>query len=264
MRSKERSMKSNTSTSNDSLKKIKEIPMMKLYRLLISLVLFAALPLAGCVSRARVGELQTETQTVELGDAETVHTEIDFGAGHLKVSGGAEEQMKAEFNYNVAKLKPEVEYIDGTLIVKQPETKGLPALLGITDYRNEWSLRFNKDVPMDLSVNLGAGTGDLQLAGLWLTRLDISLGASDSTVDLSGDWAENLDVTIDSGATDITVLLPKDVGVRVVVETGPVMVEAQGLSKDGNVYTNAAYGVSDVTLKVNVKAGIGTVYLDVE
>jgi len=257
-------MKSNTSTSKNSLEKIKEIPMMKPYRLLISLVLFAALLLSSCGSSARVGDLRTESQSVELGDAETVHTEIDFGAGHLEVSGGAEELMKAEFNYNVAKLKPEVEYIDGTLIVKQPETKGLTSLLGITDYRNEWSLRFNNDVPMDLSLNLGAGTGDLQLAGLSLTRLDISLGASDSTVDLSGDWAENLDVSIDSGASTITVLLPKDVGVRVVVETGPVMVEAQGLSKDGNVYTNAAYDVSDVTLKVNVNAGIGTVYLNVK
>ena len=95
--------------------------------------------------------------------------------------------------YNVARLKPEVEYTDGTLVVRQPDAEGLPALRGITDFRNEWDLRLNDEVPMDLRVEMGAGTSDLQLAGLSLTGLDISLGAGISTVDLSGDWAHDLE-----------------------------------------------------------------------
>ena len=102
-----------------------------------------------------------------------------------------------------------------------PPARGLPVLHNIMDYRNEWGLRLNDEVPMDLSVNMGAGTSDLQLAGLSLTRLNVSLGAGKSTVDLTGDWARDLDVTIDTGAADITVRLPKDVGVRVEVDSGP-------------------------------------------
>jgi len=233
-------------------------------RLLIGLVLLTALLLAGCNSVLRVGELQTDSQSVEVGDAESVRVEINFGAGDLKVSGGAEKLLEADFTYNVAKLKPEVEYTDGTLVVKQPETKGLPGLSGISGFRNEWSLRLNNEVPMELSVNMGAGTSDLQLAGLSLTGLHISLGASESTIDLRGSWADNLDVSIDSGATDITVLLPKDVGARVEVETGPTAVKAEGLTKDGNVFTNTAYGVSDVTLRIKIRAGIGLINLEVE
>ena len=101
-------------------------------------------------------------------------------------------------------LKPEVKYTNGTLVVRQPETEGLPALRGITDFRNEWDLRLNNETPMDLQVDMGAGTSDLQLAGLSLTGLDVSLGASESTIDLSGDWARDLEATIDAGATDIT------------------------------------------------------------
>ena len=237
---------------------------MKTNHLLITLVLFAALLLAGCSSVARVGALRTESQSVELGDAKSVRVEINIGAGDLTLTGGADKLLEADFTYNVARLKPEVKYTNGTLVVRQPEVNGMPALLGIADFRNEWGLRLYDQVPMDLSVDVGAGTSDLQLAGLSLTRLDVNLGAGTYTVDLSGDWARNLDVTIDAGAAIVTVRLPRDVGARVKVEDGPHMIEATGLTQDGDVYTNAAYGVSEVTMQVDLEAGIGTINLDVE
>lgn len=237
---------------------------MKTNHILIAIGLIAALLLAGCGSRARVGALQTESQSVELGDAKSVRVEINFGAGDLKLTGGAEKLLEADFKYNVAKLKPVVEYTDGTLVVRQPDVSGLPVLRDIADYRNEWGLRLNDEVPMDLSVDMGAGSSDLQLAGLSLTRLDIRLGAGKYTVDLSGDWARDLDVTIDVGAANISVRLPRDVGARVKVESGPHTTEATGLTKDGDVYTNAAYGVSEVTMQIDMQSGIGQINLDVE
>ena len=147
---------------------------MKTNHLMITLALLAALLLAGCSSRAWVGELQTESQTVELGDAESVRVEIEFGAGVLEIAGGTSELLEADFTYNVAKLKPEVEYKNHTLIVNQPEAEGLPALQGITEFQNEWDLRLNDEVPVDLRVNMGGGTSDLNLAGLSLTGVDVT------------------------------------------------------------------------------------------
>jgi hypothetical protein len=230
----------------------------------LALVLLGVLLLAGCGSRARVGALQTESQSVELGNAKSVRVKIKLGAGDLEVTGGAEKLLDANFTYNVAKLKPEVVNTDGMLVIRQPEVKGLPALQGITDFRNEWNLRLNDEVPMELSVDMGAGKSDLQLAGLSLTGLDVSLGAGESTFDLSGSWARDLDVTIDGGAGNISVRLPKNVGVRVEIEAGLGKIEAPGLTKDENVYTNAAYGVSEVTLHISLKAGIGQIKLEVE
>jgi hypothetical protein len=223
-----------------------------------------ALVLAGCGPRLRVGELRTESQSVELGDATSVRVEIQIGAGDLKVTGGAEKLMEADFTYNVAKLKPEVEYTDGTLVVQQPDVGGFPALQGIADFRNEWDLRLDDGVPMDLRLNMGAGNSDLQLAGLALTGLNLDLGAGISIIDLSGDWASDLDATIETGAADITVRLPRDVGIRVEVEAGPTAVSAPDFSKDGNVYTNAAYGESDVTLRIVMQAGVGLITLELE
>ena len=232
----------------------------------ISLLALVAILLAAtrCAPGARVGELRTESQSVELGDAKSVRVEIDLGAGDLEVTGGAEKLLEADFTYNVAEVKPEVEYTDGTLVVRQPDVEGLPALRGITDYRNEWGLRLYDEVPMHLSVDMGAGASDLQLAGLSLTGIDVRLGAGKSTVDLSGDWVRDLNVTINAGAGDVSVRLPKDVGVRVDIDAGASRINAPGLKQDGSVYTNAAYGVSEVTLHINMEAGIGQINLEVE
>ena len=231
---------------------------------LITLVLLVALLLTGCNSQVKVGALQTESQSVELGNAESVRVEIDMGAGDLTLTGGAEKLMEADFTYNVARLKPNVDYTDGTLVVRQPEVNGFPSLLGIADFRNEWGVRLFDAVPMDLSVVMGGGTSDLQLAGLSLTKLDVTLGAAAGTIDLSGDWTHDLAITIDAGAGGLTVWLPRDVGVRVDVDRGATLINTISLTQDGNIYTNAAYGVSEVTLQIDLKTGIGVINLDVE
>jgi N-terminal domain of toast_rack, DUF2154 len=229
-----------------------------------ALLLLCVLLLAGCGSRTRVGELRTESRSVEMGDANPVHADIEIGAGSLELSGGAQKLLEADFTYNVDRLKPEVTYTDGRLVIQHPEASGMPALQGITDFRNEWNLRFNDAAPMDLRVNMGAGVSDLKLAGLSLTGADISLGAGSSTIDLSGDWAHDLDLAIDAGATNLSLRLPKDIGVRVEIDAGIGRVDAPGMTKEGNVYTNAAYGVSPVTLQVKLQAGVGQINLEVE
>jgi hypothetical protein len=230
----------------------------------LALVLLGALLIASCVTQFRVDALRSESQSVELDDAGPVRVDIDFGAGDLEITGGAENLLEADFTYNVDKLKPEVKYTNGSLHIRQPGTNGLPSLINLTDYRNEWDLRLSDQVPLELSVNMGAGSGDLKLGGLSLTELDINLGASISTIDLSGDWARDLNVTIEAGAANVSVRLPAEVGVRVEVESGPHTVMTRGLAEDGDIYTNQAYGESEVTLWINVEAGIGNIILEVE
>jgi hypothetical protein len=229
----------------------------------LPVVLCAAVLLAGCAPQARVGDLQTESQSIELGDAESVRVEITFGAGDLEVSSGAADLLEADFAYNVAMLKPEVDYSDGKLVISQPDTQGFPDLRGISDFRNEWDLRLNEEAPIDLSIDAGGGAIDLRLAELSLTRLDIELGACEGTIDLSGEWDRGVDVTIDVGAANIIVLLPSDFGVRIVVDAGPTIIQTSGLTKVGDAYTNAAYDASEPALQVSLETGIGQVSLEV-
>jgi hypothetical protein len=245
------------------------------------LVMFAVLLAAsGCNGGARVGKLQTESETIELSDAASVRVKIDMGAGELDVAGGAAELLEANFTYNVAELKPEIDYSGGTLTVRTPDVDtGIGSLLDITDYRYEWDLRLNDDMPMELHVNVGAGRMDLRLGSLSLTSLDVAGGAgeilvdlsgSDSltrldigggagalTVDLTGAWQNDLEASIAGGVGERILILPRDTGVRVKVEVGVGTVDATGLTKEGEYYTNDAYGQSEVTLYLEVTGGVG-------
>lgn len=233
-------------------------------KVMFALVLPGVLLLAACGSQAKVGVLQTESQSIELGNAKSARVEISMGTGSLHVAGGAEKLLEADFKYNVAALKPELSYTNGTLVLRQPEISGMPNLLGITDFRNEWDLRLDNQVPMDLSLGLGGGTGLLQLSGLSLTGLEVNLGAGECTIDLGGGWPHDLAVTIITGAANTTLRLPSQVGVRVKIEPGPNIIDAGVLTKDGNFYTNAAYGVSGVTLQIDMQPGIGLIKLELE
>jgi len=241
---------------------------------------------SGCGGGARVGDLQTESETVELGGASSVRVEIDMAAGELEVSGGAAELLEASFTYNVAELKPEVDYSGGTLSVRTPDVKVRGAVLwDLDEYRYEWNLRLNEGVPMEMQVSMGAGRSDLRLGGLTLTSLDVTRGAGevvvdlsgstsltrlnvgggagDATVDLSGTWQHDLEATVEGGLGTRTLILPRDVGVRVKVEVGVGGVDATGLTKEGEYYTNDAYGQSDVTLNIEVDGGVGETELRV-
>ena len=215
--------------------------------------------------------MQTESQLVELDDAESVRTELRQGFGKLNLSGGAEQLMEADFSYNVAEWEPEVDYdggSQGTLTVQQGGSEGdgtnlLDNLLDLDDARNEWDIRLNNGVPIDLSIDMGAGENYLRLGTLALTALDLQMGAGVATVDLTGDWDQDLDVSIQGGAGQATLRLPRDVGVRVDAEGGIGEINASGLRQDGNTYTNEAYGSSDATLSIDFEGGVGQVNLEV-
>jgi hypothetical protein len=125
---------------------------MKRLVVLLVLLVIAGVLLGSCGTQ-RVGEMQRETQTVDLEDAQSVEAELRMGAGELNVTGGADALMEADFSYNVADWQPEVSYDvsgdTGELIVEQGSSEGVP--VG-GDARNEWDVRFNDEVPTELRV----------------------------------------------------------------------------------------------------------------
>src|SRR5690554_4088943 len=107
--------------------------MIRKRKLLQLVVLALAMVVAtACIGRVSVGDLQTDTETVELGGAESARVELRMGAGRLNLSGGASDLMNAEFSYNVADWQPEISYEmqgnEGVLTVSQP---GMEVEIGI-------------------------------------------------------------------------------------------------------------------------------------
>jgi N-terminal domain of toast_rack, DUF2154 len=211
-------------------------------------------------SRVATGELRTESRNVQLGGAKTAEVHLKMGAGKLTVDSGATDLMNAEFTYNVDRWKPRVTYdvsgTNGRLTVEQPSSGGHG---GNTRY--EWAVHLNRHVPMELNVDQGAGEANLNLVGLALSNLQMNIGAGETTINLDGPWKNDLTASVHGGVGRATIQLPRDVGVHVVAHGGLGAINASGFIKDGDAYTNAAYGKSPVTLRITVEGGVGEIDL---
>jgi hypothetical protein len=218
--------------------------------------------LAGCQDAL---ELQTERHRVELEAAVAAEIEVRMNAGELTLRGEDQEcLMEGTFRFNRERLKPRIDYHlfndRGILRIDQERSSGI--MFGNT--RNEWDLFLKREVPTALAVKLGAGESDLDLRGIDLTALRVDMGVGQMTLNLQGPHKRSLDIRIDGGVGSGIIILPDDIGVRVKVDGGLGSISARGLTKRERVFTNDLYGTGDVTLEIDIDAGIGSLELRIE
>ncbi|MFY1110990.1 MAG: toast rack family protein [Methanosarcinaceae archaeon] len=167
--------------------------------LIFSLTALMAVLLLGC-GCMEAGELQVESRTVGLDGAEAADVELEMVNGDMKISGGSDELLDAEFRYNVAEWKPEIEYgvrdRQGELSVRQPEARE-----GGSGARNEWDLLLNEELPMVLKAELENGNSVLSLNSSSLETLELSVRNGNMEAEIAGNQPllEELELTNSNG-----------------------------------------------------------------
>ncbi len=204
--------------------------------------------------------LRHESRTVDRDDARSVNASVEAAAGQLNISSGSSHLLEADFGFGDTDATPQVNYrIDsgvGQLTISQDDHG---PHFGIA--RNEWNLRFNNEVPLELKIDMGAGQGHFHLRDLLLTRLKVDMGAGQVDVDLTGDRMKDLDADIEGGVGQATIRLPAKVGVVVHASGGLGSINAHGLKHDGDQYTNDVYGKTPATIRLKVEGGVGEINL---
>ncbi|WP_407272107.1 toast rack family protein [Radiobacillus sp. PE A8.2] len=236
---------------------------MKKQLLLGAIAGFGLVILAGCglnPLNAFSGDTKSYEINVEKDEAKKLEVKLDLGVGEMNVAGGSEQWVTGIIEYNKKKFEPEVTYnLDGdTGKVAIDQDRNLDVDISIGDSKNGWNLGLTNDVPIALEVNAGASDTNLDLRGLHLSDLAIDAGVGDVKVDLSGDWKQSFDVTFNTGIGETTVVLPKDVGVKVVSSKGIGTSEFTGLISQGDgIYFNEAYETAEVIITLDADIGIG-------
>ena len=223
----------------------------------------AAVLLAGCGLGVPVGPVQHESKVIELDKSEATRVELKMNTGELRVEGGSPKLLEADFSYNVSAWKPVVDYratgSRSELGISQPT--GTRAA-GHTE--NRWNLKLNDAVPMDVLTHMGVGEARMTLGSLNLQSVELNLGVGEVQLDLRGDPKRSYDVRIHGGVGQATVFLPSTVAISAVASGGIGDINIRGLEKRDGRWINPRHESGPVTIRLDVRGGIGEIRLVAE
>lgn len=122
-----------------------------------------------------------------------------------------------------------------------------------------WDLRLNRDVPLDLQIDLGVGEAEIDLAGMALEDLEVDMGVGQVVVTLPAE-AGDLRATVDGAIGQIVILLPEGLGVRLQMDTALVGRQIPpGYEQRGDVFLSPGYEDADQRIDLTVNLAIGNV-----
>jgi len=210
------------------------------------------------VGRATVG-VSGKTVTIEepRGDADKLRAEIAPAVARLQIGALNDSDNLVEGSVTP---HPDEEITSNLssgatprLVVKTAENTSLVT----TGAPRVWELDFNRDVALDLSVNMGVGEANLALKQLAVERLDVNVGVGTITLRLPDQ--SDVVVTLNAGVGAITLKTPPGVGVRLRTDSAIVgRAIPSTYSRDGDVYTSPGYDAAKHHLNVTVAVGIGS------
>lgn len=150
-------------------------------------------------------EPQTWTATYSAADAQNIEKlSVKMGSGTLNIVGGSDLFLDAAVTYNVAEWEPEVVTTQRELILSQGSINEFK--FPTDDAVNDWDLTLGS-LPVALTVNAGAYTGDLDLTGVALTQLTVNDGASQAEVHFDTLNPVDMDeLTYKTGASEVKLI----------------------------------------------------------
>jgi hypothetical protein len=208
---------------------------------------------------------RTETVSEDLKGSQRATVDIKFGAGRLNVDAlteGSDQLVQGSLdlsrnesltknysaNNGVANL---------TLQSRGSFNMGLE-VWGNADAK-KWNISLNRDLPLDLRLDTGAGQSMLDLTNLNLTRLDMNGGVGQVTVKLP--MRGRYSVEVDGGVGQVIIMVPQGLAAKVHVDGGLGGVNASGFSQQGSDYSTGNYNAAENRADIQVKGGVGEVVL---
>ena len=217
-------------------------------------------------------------KSIEMGKAKEVKTDINFFSGELNISTSTNDLAECLYGYDDGFIRPKMTYSEigsiGYLTIESEEQdKGI-------DESNHWDLKLNKNVKNELSVKLRAGKANIDLEGCKLRgfnyrmtagesninlrntsvpQVSFNLLAGEANIDLSGEWNNDGVAEIKGGVGEITVSVPYNMGVKIIVTGMLGDVNIPFFHKVGNEYTNDSFGKSKHIIFLSISGGIGQI-----
>lgn len=138
--------------------------------------------------------------------------------------------------------------------------------LGVSTGASETLVRFGEPNPIEAErVRIEAGAAELDVIGLGnvrARRIEFQGGVGSTTLDFTGRWARNADASVHMGLGELTLRLPRGLGVELRQRSFLTSLDSQGLVKRGDSYFSADWETAPHRLTIEINAAFGSI--DVE
>jgi hypothetical protein len=123
----------------------------------------------------------------------------------------------------------------------------------------DWTLGLNREIPLELRCETGAGVADIDLTDLLVTDLDLETGASSTRLTLPA-HAGSTRARIQVGVASLQIRVPDGVAMRMRTQSGlaSVTVDAARFPGAGSFYQSPEYDTSPNKIDMAVEAGVGS------
>lgn len=190
----------------------------------------------------------------------TDENEVTVQMGNVDFDGFlAFDQLKNEWDFKLNDTPMHLD-IDAGAYDATYEFGGLSLTgLSISDGAANVKLSFSELNQSEMTaLNYDTGASNVKMEGLAnanFSSMSFSGGAGDYTLDFSGEWQRNATVDIDTGLSNIILVIPEGVNAVVSVDSGLSNISAgPGWSQSGDRYSIEGEGPT-LTIVVNMGAG---------
>jgi hypothetical protein len=202
---------------------------------------------------------RTITSARQVQGEQALDVHVQYGAGRFRVSpGAAGELYRMELRYDEEKFAPVREYhaATGVLRLGLQSRQGSGIHVNLGDRRDDgekpsFALELAPDVPLALTLEMGAVEADAEFGGLSLTRMHLRTGASETRLRFSNPNPVACDA--------------------MVIEAGAAKLRAEHLANANCARITVRGGVGEVSLdfggtwrrsaSAEVSVGLGTLHL---
>lgn len=239
--------------------------------LLLALVFVVVLVLAvqGAIPQTVTASAMTVDRTwtisEDLQGAERGSVDIKFGAGNLNVDsltkgsaqliqGEVELSRNEQLNKSYSGSGGAANFV---LESQGPWSVG-PEVFG--DSEKKWDLSLNRDIPLDLKIDAGAGKAALDLTNLSVRRFVLDGGVGQVTVKLpeAGRYA----VEVDGGVGQMIIIVPQGLAARFETNGGLTGVSTEGQFRhEDDAYVTGNYASAENRADVKIEGGVGQIVL---
>ena len=210
-----------------------------------ALVFLVAAPPLGSSGNGVTGNLVVAENVAREG-ATAMSLTVGYGAGELRLSGGASDLLAIRSTHQDVSLQPVVRSgSTASVSVKSDAPNPVFAAGG-----RSWDVRVPSDIPLALTLDLGAGDFNVDLSDVMITSATVNNGASDLTIDLPKPRGD-VPITIATGASNVTLDASPDVQYRVTT-TG-------GLNSVTGTQETAGYAAARDRLTITISAGMSSI-----